>query len=333
MNKQAFLERLSTGLNNAFGGTHTGGILTDSLIVGSGAFLLTAVARAIQQSGSSITDYAGGHFDQDLDTTMKNPMLDKDTAKSLRRKQTTLTAQSTPKPEDKDTKRKKTASGPQWWENLKGLWNGAGELVTDPGKFFEDRFDRRDMLNYAVPATVAVLASIGGYKAIDNIYDKSDARKLNKNKERLTELHKKLVISRARNARGDLSNAEYNRLMKEIDPVVRSMSRGKTANTRASGSAFGEKTLAITGLLMLAAAGAGAIGGYNWSAAKNDKRLRYRAMKSGLKQMAQQQALMRSIDQKLTDDPEVEAYLSGLVKKDGVKAPTNTPINYVDVSI
>ena len=332
MNKQAFLDSLSTGLNNAFGGTHTGGILTDSLIVGSGAFLLTAVARAIQQSGSSISDYAGGHFDQDLDTTMKNPMLDKDTTKSLHRKQTILTAPADT-PKDKNNKRKKTASGPQWWENLKGLWNGAGELVSDPGKFFEDRFDKRDMLNYAVPATVAVLASIGGYKAIDNIYDKSDARKLNKNKERLTELHKKLVISRARNARGDLSDLEYNKLMKEIDPVVRSMSRGKTASTRASGSEFGEKTLAITGLLMLAAAGAGAIGGYNWSAAKNDKRLKYKAMKSGLKQMAQQQALMRSIDQKLTNDPEVEAYLASLVKKDGAKAPTNTPINYVDVSI
>lgn len=87
----------------------------------------------------------------------------------------------------------------------------------------------------------------------------------------------------------------------------------------------------IAGLLATVAFALGAIGGYAYTSNRNEKRLKYNAIKDGLKQYARDNALMRTVDQKLADDDmynELKQYTAS-----SKASPTETPVEYMPVTI
>lgn len=185
------------------------------------------------------------------------------------------------------------------------------------------------MGDYAIPAAGVLLSAGLGYKAMDSLYDKHTADRLKDEKAKLTSLHKRLVMARALQSRGQLSESLYRDLLNEVQPIM-----DKTASdTHMEKTALLDTGSALLGLVMATAATLGAYGTYNYQASRNPDRLKQKAIKSGLEQYAMQNSLMRPIEHKLTGDPKVLKLLQAVEDATDKASPTETPVVYNPVNL
>ena len=194
-----------------------------------------------------------------------------------------------------------------------------------------------DWLKWSVPIGSAMLMGGIGYKLVDDVYDKGTAKKLQEDKALLASLHKKLVMARALNARGQLSNDMYNEILREAGPLL--SKSGSFIKTAEDGSVYKEHSgvvsdwgLPALGLAMGIAALASGYSVYQYQASRNPSRLRQKAIKSGLDEYAMQQSVMRPIEHSLTDDPKVRSMLEAIEAKKK-SSPTETPMTIAPVTI
>ena len=86
-----------------------------------------------------------------------------------------------------------------------------------------------DFVQYALPAAGVVGGSVLGYNLVDRIMEKHDAREYDKQIAYKSDLLKKLVAARALNARGQLTDQNYNKVMQEYDAYTKTASLNKYA--------------------------------------------------------------------------------------------------------
>lgn len=184
------------------------------------------------------------------------------------------------------------------------------------------------LADYAIPAASVLISSGLGYKAMDSLYDAHTADKLKEEKAILTSLHKKLVMARALQSRGQLSDSMYNDLLKEVQPIIDKSASDHTMEKRAD-----INWSALLGLVLATSAALGAYGVYNYQASRNPARLKHSAIRSGLNQYAMQNSIMRPIEHKLTDDPKVLKLLQSVEEKSDKASPTETPVVYNPVTL
>lgn len=184
------------------------------------------------------------------------------------------------------------------------------------------------LADYAIPAAGVLVSSGLGYKAMDSLYDKHTADKLKEEKAVLTSLHKKLVMARALQSRGQLSDSMYQELLNEVQPIM-----DKAASDMSMAKTAGVNWTALLGLVMATSAAIGAYGVYNYQASRNPDRLKHKAIKAGLNQYAMQNSIMRPIEHNLTDDPKVLKLLQAVEDKTDKASPTETPVAYTPVTI
>lgn len=332
---------ISPDLSKALGGGFTGDLISNSLIIGGGAFAVSALARIINQARSDVSDYGGVPMEQHLNTTMRDPVFSSDMTGLIKG----YKAKEEPAKDKKKSKQvtTKKAHTKQAATKQAGLWDdivAAGDWIKDTYRGIKDTtkhitaektWDPKNLLLYSVPVGTAVLAALAGHKMMDNVYDKSDSEALSKEQTRLSKLHKQLIMARALNRRGALSNEGLESIMKESDPIVRSADRSKTANFK--DKEYGTRVpMGVAGLLLAVAATLGAVGGYSYSSARNDRRLKYKAIKDGLSDFARDNSLMRTIDQKITTDDDVYKDLSKITAS-SKSSPRETPMVYNPVSV
>ena len=310
---------ISNRLSQAFGGGRSGDIMANSLILGGGAFILSAVARALSQSGHSVQEYSGIPLEEHLNTTIDDHVISEDMDYIIKGhkmpKNTSILSIL-------KGKHNKKAS----LDAVKNVLNGLGDVtesVYNFGKsmFDKDTWDVRNMGNLAIPATAMVISALAGHKLIDNMYDNSDNVALTQEKERLSNLHKKLMMARALNRRGMLSPSGLDRIIKESKPFLIKSASGE----------WRPPVMDLAGLVLTVAFALGSAAGYEYFSSRNDKRIRYEAIKDGLKQYARDNALMRTIDQRLAPDS-VYKELNN-IKNTNKTAPTETPVEYMPVTI
>lgn len=187
--------------------------------------------------------------------------------------------------------------------------------------------------DYAIPAASVLLSSGIGYKAMDSLYDKRTSESLKEEKAALTSLHKKLVMARALQSRGQLSESMYRSLLGEVQPIIDKSASDHTVNKPMEKAALWDTGTALLGLVMATSMALGAYGTYNYQASRNPSRLKHKAIKSGLEQYAMQNSLMRPIEHKLTDDPKVLKLLQEVEDTTGKASPTETPVVYNPVNL
>ena len=194
-----------------------------------------------------------------------------------------------------------------------------------------------DWLKWGVPAGAILLGGGIGYKLVDDMYDKQTASKLKEEKALLASLHKKIVMARALNARGQLSNEMYNSILEEAGPLLAKQAMeyhkmNKTAKGKSTKDLTKDWIKPALGLACAIAMTASAYSVYQYQASRNPTRLRHKAIKGGLDEYAMQQSVMRPIEHSLTDDPKVKAMLEAIESKKKA-APTETPVAYTPVTI
>ena len=325
---------ISPDLSKALGGGFTGDLISNSLIIGGGAFAVSALARIINQSRSDVTDYGGVPMEQHLNTTMRDPVFASDMTgliKGYKAKEEANKNKKRPKKSlNKGTTKQAGLIG-----DIKSIGGWVKDTYNDIKDLYYDAtapktWDPKNLLIYSVPVTTAVVAALAGHKMMDNVYDKSDSTALSKEQARLSKLHKQLIMARALNRRGALSDEGLENIIKESDPIVTSANRSKTASDNSEPGTV--VPMGVAGLLLAVAATLGAVGGYSYSSARNDRRLKYKAIKDGLSDFARDNALMRTIDQKITTDDDVYKDLSKITAS-SKSSPRETPMVYNPVSV
>lgn len=287
-------QALFSGLADALGGTTEAQIAANSIGYGGTAFVLAALARAMVQQRDPHESYAGVDTAKQVDTTMKDPLVTEDIADDIKR---SVKSQS------------KSA-------------NVSKKAVT-----------LSDVAKWAVPVGSVALGGALGYKLVDDIYDKSTAKKLNEEKAILSSLHKKVVMARALNARGQLSESMYRDILMEAQPLLAKQAMYRHLNKTAGGDhVFKDWAAPALGLALSVAFAASAYGAHNYFASRNVNRLRHSAIKEGLGEYAMQQSVMRPIEHSLTDDPKVKAMLESIEAKKKAE-PTETPMIHTAVTI
>lgn len=86
MNKYALVEtikKLREGVSNSLGGTNGARIAADSILTGSAAFTLAALARIIAQQKEADHDYADVDVAKYVDMSVNDPIIDKDHVNEL----------------------------------------------------------------------------------------------------------------------------------------------------------------------------------------------------------------------------------------------------------
>lgn len=316
-------------LTQALGGGDGAEIASNTIVLTAGAALVSALARAINQTRSSVTEYGGVPMDVHLNTTMKDPVI---SDSSLINKPHTKRAFV-------ETLKNLGSIGVSTVKGVRALIGGAAsatEKLADLLKSLEkeETWEASNLGKWAIPAAGAVAGVVGGSKLIDNMYDKSDAAALDKSKDQLTRLHKDLIIARALQQRGALSESDFQGLMAKSGPIAEKADMKKTAEDKVNKDDQGGSSipLALFGLITATAAALAGKAAYDYASERNPRRLQYKAIKDGLKQYAQGNALMRTIDQRLTDDPAMLAKLQTIKSTKGA-SPVETPIEYTPVTI
>lgn len=180
-----------------------------------------------------------------------------------------------------------------------------------------------DYMAYGAPIAAGLFGAGLGYKIIDNYYDSKVRNDLDARQKKLYDLYNKLVMARALNAREKLSEDMYRDIIREVKPLT-----DKTANVK-----LPDISPSI-GLVLMVAAGLGAYGAYNYMAANNPNRLKYKAIKSGLRQYAMQNSMMRPIEHQLTNDPEIKVMLENMSGDTNKSTDvTETPMGLAEVTI
>lgn len=281
-----------SGLAKAWGDTPNARIAANVVGYGASAFVVAALARAIVQQQDPHESYAGVDAAKQLNTTMSDPIVSSQLSNELNKSV---------------KKQNKEAS-----LNKKAL-------------------EATDVLKWALPIGAVGLGGALGYKLVDDMYDKSTAKKLKEEKALLASLHKKVVMARALNARGQLSEDMYRDILREAQPFLAkqamSMNISKTAADPVK-----DWAVPALGLALSIALAAGAYGSYHYQKSRNVDRLRYKAIKNGLEEYAMQQSMMRPIEHSLTDDPKVRAMLEAIEAKKKA-SPTETPMSIAPVTI
>lgn len=321
---------IAPSLSKALGGGFTGDLISNSLIIGGGAFAVSALARIINQARSDVSDYGGVPMEQHLNTTMRDPVFSSDMAGLIKGHKAKEDGNKNKKSPKKGTTKHASLRDTfkdikQWARDTYADIKGLTADITAP-----KTWDPKNLLIYSVPATTAVVAALAGHKMMDNVYDKSDSTALSKEQARLSKIHKQLIMARALNRRGALSDEGLENIIKESDPIVISANRSKTASDKNEAGTV--VPMGVAGLLLAVAATLGAVGGYSYSSARNDRRLKYKAIKDGLSDFARDNALMRTIDQKITTDDDVYKDLSEITAS-SKSSPRETPMVYNPVSV
>ena len=325
-------------LSQAFGGGLWGDVVSNTLVLGGAATVISALARAINQTRQSVDEYGGVPMDVHLNTTMKDPVMhsmgiaDGKNKKGIIGKSASMDKQA--------------EEG--FWGSLKSIGRSSLDIVQSGAKGVTKAtealaglletatnpktWDTKETFRWAVPGAGILFGAIAGSRMVDNIYDKSDEAALDKRKKELSDLHKDIITARALQARGALSRDVYADILARATKVSRSADINKTAEDKSTPDSDQSILMATLGVIAAATAGIGGYGAYQYAASRNPNRLKYDAIKAGLKSYAQDNALMRTLDQRLTDDPELYKKLSSLVAKNK-KSPVETPIEYNQVTI
>lgn len=287
-------QSLFSGLAKALGGTTGSEIAANAIGYGGSAFLLATIARALVQQQDPHESYAGVDATKHLNTTMQDPIVSSQLNKEL----------------DKSVKKQ-----------------------TKSASVTKEALEAADLLKWGIPAGAALLGGSLGYKMVDDMYDKSTAKKIKEDKALLASLHKKVVMARALNARGQLSEDMYRDILKEAQPFLAKQAMDRHLHKDASGKGvLSDWAAPAIGLALSVALAAGAYGTYQYQKSTNPNRLRYKAIKGGLEEYAMQQSTMRPIEHSLTDDPKVLAMLEAIEAKKKA-SPTETPITMSPVTI
>lgn len=276
MNKYALIEttrKVRDSLANSLGGTNGARVAANSILAGSAAFTVAALARVISQQKEQDHKYADIDSSKYLDMSVQDPIVSKEHVDEL-------------------TGRQKQAA-----------------------------FNTKDMVRWSAPAAAALFAGTLGHTIVDRAYDRSNEEKLKEEEAILADLTKKVSLARALNARNQLSDDAYNELMTQIQPYM-----GKTASDNPI-------VMPALGLVMSLAFALSAYGAYHHDAARNPARLKYKAIKGGLKNFAMQNGGMYPIDRPLTEDEETKEALRDLDSKSPAASPTETPMTIAPVTI
>lgn len=195
-------------------------------------------------------------------------------------------------------------------------------------------FDIKDIARWAAPAGAAIFAGTVGHTMVDKMFDKNKDSKLKEDEAILEDINNKLSLARALNARGQLTDDAYNELMNQVQPYLDKKSSdnssGKDYTIPGSGNPI---VMPAIGLTMALAFALSAYGAYHHDAARNPNRLKYKAIKSGLKNYAMQNGGMYSVDRPMAENSKTMQLLSTLENKGKSSAPTETPAMINPVTI
>lgn len=287
-------QALFSGLADAMGGSPEARIAANSIGYGGTAFILAALARAMVQQQDPHESYAGVDTAKQVNTTMDDPIVSAELSKDLKQ----------------SVKRQNKEAS---------LYKKADTTMSD-------------IMKLAIPTGAAVLGGALGYRLVDDVYDKSTAKKLKEEKALLASLHKKVVMARALNARGQLSEDMYRDILMEAHPLLAKQAMDRHMNKTAGGGLVKDYAAPALGLALSIAFAASAYGSHQYFASRNVDRLRHKAIKEGLGEYAMQQSMMRPIEHSLTDDPKVKAMLESIEAKKKA-SPTETPMIHTSVTI
>ena len=285
-------QSLFSGLAKAWGDTDNARIAANTVGYGASAFVLAALARALVQQQDPHESYAGVDTAKQLNTTMSDPIVSSELSGEL----------------NKSVKK----------QNKEASLNKKALKTTD-------------VLKWALPIGAVGLGGAIGYKLVDDIYDKDTSKKLKEEKALLASLHKKVVMARALNARGQLSEDMYRDILKEAQPFLAKQAMVIHLNKTAA-DPVKDWAVPALGLALSVALASSAYGTYQYLKSRNVDRLRHKAIKSGLEEYAMQQSMMRPIEHSLTDDPKVRAMLEAIEAKKK-SSPTETPMTISPVTI
>lgn len=283
---------LFSGLAKAWGDTDNARIAANTVGYGASAFVLAALARALVQQQDPHESYAGVDAAKQLNTTMSDPIVSSELSSELNK---------SVKKQNKEASLSKKA------------------------------LEATDVLKWALPIGAVGLGGAIGYKLVDDVYDKDTSKKLKEEKALLASLHKKVVMARALNARGQLSEDMYRDILREAQPFLAKQAMVRHLNKTAADPVKDWAVPAI-GLALSVVLAASAYGTYQYQKSRNVDRLRHKAIKSGLEEYALQQSMMRPIEHSLTDDPKVRAMLEAIEAKKKA-SPTETPMTISPVTI
>lgn len=313
-------QNLFPALANALGGGLRGEVASNTIVLGTGAFVLAALARVLNQTRSRVSEYGGVSLDKHLNTTPTDPLITKDNPLIS----TGRDKYAIKKNASEDEQKGITYHLDEGWKWVKSIL----ERATD-----KNTWDSDDIIRWAVPAAGIIAGTVGGYRLLDRTYDASDKEALNKKKSELEKLHKDIIIGRALHQRDALDDKARLALMNRANEAVQNISKDASEQDRKGyGKTDNPYIIPGFGLLLTVALGLSALGAYDYAADRNPRRLKEKAMKSGIKQYAQGNSMLRSIDQRLTDDPILRAKLQSIKKTKGA-SPVETPIEYTPVTI
>lgn len=199
--------------------------------------------------------------------------------------------------------------------------------VTEEGKDKKEELAKSasgltDFTQFALPAAGVLGGSILGYSALDRLIEKSDAKDYDKQIAQKDQLMKKLVAARALQARGMLSDENYNSLMKEYEAYSKKASLEKKASLDKSAKGWWDETVSISkgtaGLLMLLAMAASAYTTKQYFDRNDPARIKEKAMKEGLEQYSKERMFNKPM---YTTDPDKELFEKLNKEKEKEKAP------------
>lgn len=141
-----------------------------------------------------------------------------------------------------------------------------------------------NVANIAIPSMAVLLAALGGWYGADKLSDNSRKDRLN---EAIANKHatiKNLIQTRARIAKGNISDEEVQKALNEISDS------DNYVKTASDPHPIARTTVTGLGLLLVALGLTGAAGAYKYFSLSNPNNIQYKAMKKGLKEYAKQKA-------------------------------------------
>lgn len=183
--------------------------------------------------------------------------------------------------------------------NKPGRKKASGEETTTWGEAF---------LSAGLPTLASAAAAMIAYKQMDSWADKAYAEKLDEGIKADTKRRDALIAARALIPKGKLTAEQYAKVM----------------GNRKTASGGLDMAAALAGLVVLGLFGAGAYGGYKYTAENSAAHTKYKALKAGLNEYAKQRSLHTPLDV----DPIPQSVFKAI---DGDQAQKVTPRDYPEV--
>lgn len=175
-----------------FGSGPVSRTVRNSLIVGSGAYLLGMLSRAMEQKRVADKPYYGVDVNKSVNTVVNEPVIPKSILKEL-------------------------TSG-----------KDSDEVLGVPKK---SALDTRELLSWTAPVAAGTLGYALGSKLFDKKYDTDTNVRLKEQNALLSNLHKKIIAARALNARGKLSDDVFQSLVSEAEPLLAKAAKARGTTT------------------------------------------------------------------------------------------------------